>query len=132
MMWIGRSPVQLLNTFFYDFGHWTSNVGLGFLESGFPQFDRLLQDLADLRNLIDAHERIDFREEGRQLFTKPLWQTAGNNQRLAAITGLAYFVGFKNGIDTFFLRRVDERAGVYNHGISAGGIVRDFNAALEQ
>jgi hypothetical protein len=46
--------------------------------------------------------------------------------------GLAKFVRFENGIDTFFLGGVDERAGVDDDHVGAGGVIGDFDAALHQ
>ncbi len=113
----------------HDLGLWTLDFGLNF---GSPIRQRPLHDVADLRDLIDAHERIHFRKQLGQLITEPLRQTAGNDQRLAAIARLAHFAGFQDGIHALLLRRVDERAGVHDHGVRARGIVRDFHAALEQ
>src|SRR5205823_3304441 len=39
---------------------------------------------------------------------------------------------FEDRIDTFFLGRIDERAGVDDYNIRAGGVVGDLDAALHE
>src|SRR5439155_1408784 len=75
---------------------------------------------------------VHFRQDAGQFVAKPLWQTTGDDQRLAAVLRLTQLRGFEDGIDAFFLGRVDERAGVDNERVGAGGIVGDFDAMLEQ
>ena len=91
-----------------------------------------LDDFADLRDLVNAHERVHFRQQFRQLVAETLRQAAGNNQALAAIFGGADFGGFENRVHAFFLRGINERAGVDDERVGLLGVVRDFDAAFEQ
>ena len=52
-------------------------------------FVGLLDDLCDLRDLINAHERIHFRKQLRQFVTEPLRQASRDDQSLAAVFGFA-------------------------------------------
>src|SRR5204862_3826347 len=63
-MFVGvRMLLLLLREALHNFGLWTSNLGLNFRPS---IRQRALHNVADLRNLIDAHERIHLREQFRQ------------------------------------------------------------------
>jgi len=55
---------------------------------------RLPDDFVNLRDLIDAHERIDFGQQLGQVVAETLRETAGDNERLAAVASLADFGGF--------------------------------------
>ena len=92
----------------------------------------LSDDIRDLRDLVNAHEGIHFRQQFRQFIAKALRQTAGDDQTLAAILSGADFGGFENGIHALLLRGVNKRAGVDDDGVGLRSVVRDFDAVLEQ
>ena len=108
-----------------DLGLWTFQPLTAPLEG-------LADDLADLFNLINAHEGIHFRQQFGQLLPKPLRQAAGHHQALSAIVRVAKFSRLENSIDAFFLRGIDERAGIDDHHVGLGRIVDDLRPALEQ
>ena len=97
-----------------------------------PPRHRLPHDVGDLRDLVDAHERIHFGKKLRQFVAKTLRQATGNNQPLTAIPRFADFRRFENRVHAFLLRGINERAGVYDHHVRLGGVVGDFHAVLEQ
>ena len=120
--------VQARNDFaILDFGLWTL----------FPNFfrpagNRLAYDVADLRHLVNAHERVHFRHELGQFIAEPLRQAAGNDDGLAALVRIAQFDGFENRVHAFLLRRVNEGTGVDDDGVGLRGVIGDLDAALEQ
>ncbi len=71
----------------------------------------------DLGHLVNAHEGVHFRQQLGQFVAKPLRQTAGNDQTLAAVFRLAELGGFQNGVHAFLLRGVNEGAGVDDDGV---------------
>src|ERR1035441_6663181 len=93
---------------------------------------RPAHDVADLRDLVNAHERVHFRHQLRQLVAKALRQAAGNNDGLAALVRIAQLDGLKNRVHAFFLRGINERTGVDDDGVGLRGVIRDLDAALEQ
>src|ERR1043166_10298029 len=94
--------------------------------------ESLLDDLGDLGDLIDADEGIDLRQEFGQLLAKALGQTAGNDEALAWIAGLAQFGGLEDGIDAFLLSGIDKGTGVDDQNVGLAGIVGDFQTVLEE
>ncbi len=94
--------------------------------------DGLLDDVSNLRDLINAHERIHFGHEFGQFVAKSLRQTAGNDDGLAALVCIAQFDGFKDGVHAFLLRGVNEGAGVDDDGIGLRGVVGDLDAVFQQ
>ncbi len=97
-----------------------------------PVVQRLAHDVADLRDLVNAHERVHFRHEPGQFVAETLRQAAGNDDGLAALIGVAQFDGFENGVHALLLRGINEGAGVDDDGVGLRGVVGDFDAALEQ
>ena len=105
----------------------------------FPNFnffratrDGLADDVADLRDLINAHERVDLGEKFRQLIAKALREAPGDDQPLTAMLHVAHGGGFEDRIDALFLRGVDERTGVDDDHIGSRSVVGHFNAILEE
>ena len=94
--------------------------------------ERLGDDVADLRDLVDAHEGVHFGEEFRQFVAEALGETAGDDDGLAALLGVAQFDGFEDGIDALFLGGVDEGAGVDDDGVGVGGVVGDLDAVAQE
>jgi len=97
-----------------------------------PSCHRLSYNFRDLRDLVNAHERIHFGQQFGQFITEALGQAAGNDEALTAIFRRADFGGFEDGIHALLLRRVNERAGVDDDGVGLRGVVGDFHAVLEQ
>ena len=93
---------------------------------------RLLHDLRDLCDLINAHERVHLWKQFRQLLAEALRETTGDDQTLTAILRLAHLGGFKDRVHAFFLRGINERTGVDDHHVGECGIVRDLDAALHE
>ena len=93
--------------------------------------DRLPHDVADLLDLVDAHERIHLRHQLGQLLPITLGQTTGDDQRLAAVGMLPKLRRLENRIDAFLLRSVDERTGVDNERIGVFVFVGDLEALLQ-
>src|ERR1017187_1146985 len=93
---------------------------------------RPAHDVADLRDLVNAHERVHFRHQLRQFVAEALRQAAGNNDGLAAPVRIAQFDGLKNRVRAFFLRGINERTGVDDDGVGLRGVIRDLDTALEQ
>ena len=98
----------------------------------FRRRHRLFHDVRDLRDLVNAHERVHFGQEFGQFVAETLRQATGNNQTLAAMVRLADFGGFENGVHAFLLRGVNERAGVDDDGVGLGGVIGDFHAAFQK
>ena len=94
--------------------------------------NRLPHDVRNLRDLVNAHERVHFGQELGQFVAETLRQTAGNNQALAAIVRFADFGGFEDGVHAFLLRGVNEGAGVDDDGVGLRGVVGDFHAAFQE
>jgi hypothetical protein len=64
--------------------------GCWILDFGFPIFSArlaigLTDDFRDLRDLVNAHEGVHFRQQFGQFIAETLRQTAGNDDGLAAI-----------------------------------------------
>ena len=97
-----------------------------------PVLNRSLHDVCNLRDLVNAHERIHFGQEFGQFVTKTLRQTTGNNQTLAAMLRFTHFRGFKDGVHAFLLRGINERAGVDNDGVGLRGVIGDFHTAFQE
>jgi hypothetical protein len=93
---------------------------------------RLLHDLADLRDLINAHERVHLGEQLGQFLAEALRQAAGDDQPLTTIAGLAHFGGFEDRVHAFLLRGINEGTRVDDHDVGLGGVIRDLDAVLEQ
>ena len=93
---------------------------------GFPDND------GNLRDLVDAHERIHLGQELRQLVTIPLRQTPCDNKRLASIVRLPHLRRFEDGVHALLLRGVDERTGIDDDRVRACGVVGDLDAVVEQ
>ena len=94
--------------------------------------DGLLDDLADLRDLVDAHEGVDLGDEPGQIIAEALRKTARDDEGLASVAGFADFVGIEDSVDALLLRGVDERTGVDDDRVRLGGVVGDLDAALEE
>jgi len=86
--------------------------------------DRFVNNLVHALDLVDAHERVDFRKQFGQLFAETLRQAAGNDQPLAAVLRVADFGRFEDGIDAFLLRGIDEGTTVDDDDIRAGRVIR--------
>jgi hypothetical protein len=121
-----------LGQLFGNPGPGRSGLALRSSELSGPVGKRLTNHLADLGDLIDAHECVDFGQEFRQFVAKALRHAAGNDQRLAPILGLAQFGGLKDGIHAFLLRGVDERAGVDDERVGLSRVVCHLHAPFEQ
>ena len=93
---------------------------------------RLLDDIAHLGDLVDAHEGVYFRQQFGQLLSKSLGQAARHDQALASIPGFPQLGRLQDGIDAFLLSRVDEGAGVDDEHIGLGGVVRELGPTLEE
>ena len=97
-----------------------------------PPRQRLLDDVGDLGDLVNAHEGVHFGKELGQFVAKTLRQAAGDDQALAAVLRLAHFGGFEDGVHAFLLRGVNERAGVDDDDIGLRGVIGDLDAVLQQ
>ena len=93
---------------------------------------RTAHDFTDLRDLVNAHERVHFRQKFGQFLAEALRQAAGNDNGLAALIRVAQLDGFENRVHAFFLCGINERAGVDDDSVSLCGVVGDFDAVLEQ
>src|SRR5437899_7342744 len=89
----------------HDPGLWTLDFGLWTLLPNplSPSFEGFVHDLSHLRDLIDAHERIDFGQQLRQFFAKTLRQASRNDQPLAAVFCLPQFSRLQDRINAFLL-----------------------------
>ena len=94
--------------------------------------ERLIHDVADLRDLIDAHEGVHLGQQLRKFVAEALRQTAGDDERLAALLRVAEFSGFENRVHALLLRGVDERAGVDDDGVGGGGVIGDLDAVAQE
>jgi hypothetical protein len=92
----------------------------------------LLDDIADLRDLVNTHEGVHLRQELGQFVAKPLWETAGDDQTLTPVLRLAQCRRFQNRINALLLRRINERAGVHDHHVRLGSVAGDLDAVLQQ
>ena len=97
-----------------------------------PVFQRLVHDVADLRDLVNAHESVHFGHQFWQFVAEPLGQAAGNDDGLAAIGRVAQLNGFENGIHALLLRGVNKGAGVDDDGVGLRGVIGDLDAAFEE
>ena len=95
-----------------------------------PDLNRLLHDVRNLRDLVNAHERVHFGQEFGQFLAETLGQAAGDDQALAAMVGFADFGGFEDGVHALLLGGINERAGVDDEGVGLRGVIGDFHAAL--
>ena len=84
-----------------------------------PPREGLFDNVRDLRDLIDAHEGIDFRQELGQIVAKALRQAARNNEALGRVGPPADGIGFQDGVNAFLLRGIDEGAGIDNDNVGA-------------
>ena len=109
----------------FDVGCW--------MFSNFPRAagNRLVHDVADLTDLINAHEAIHFGHQLGKFLAKALREAARNDDRLAASARVAQFDGFENGVHALFLRGINEGAGVHDDGVSSRGVIGNLHAALE-
>src|ERR1035437_9240688 len=94
--------------------------------------DGFAHDFANLRDLVNTHERVHFGHEPGEFVAEPLRETAGNDDGLAAMIRLAQLDGFKNRVHALLLRGVNEGAGVDDEGVGLRSVIRDFDTALEQ
>ena len=93
---------------------------------------RLLDNAADLTDLVDPDEGIDLGQELRQFVAEPLRQTARNDQTLPAVFRLPQLGRFENRVDALLLCRVDKRTGVNDDDIRLACVVGNFDAVFEQ
>ena len=93
---------------------------------------RLLNNLARLSHLIDAHEDVHLRQQFRQFIAKSLRQTAGHNQALVRVRGFAELRRLQNRVHAFLLGRIDERASIDDHYIRLFGVVDHLHAGTKQ
>ena len=114
----------------FRFGLWTLDFGL--LRFSRAIGNRLAHDVADLRDLVNAHERVHLGHELGQFVAETLRQAAGNDDGLAALVGVAQFDGFEDGVHALLLRGINEGAGVDDDGVGLRGVIGDLDAALEQ
>src|ERR1019366_6565655 len=89
-------------------------------------------DVTDLRDLVNAHERVHFGHEPGQFLAKPLRETAGDDDSLAAPVRVAQFDGFEDRVHALLLRRINEGTGVDDDGVGVRSIICDFDAAVHQ
>ena len=93
---------------------------------------RLFDDVRDLRDLVNAHERVHFGQELGQFVAETLRQAAGNDEAWPRLFAVADLGGFEDGVHAFLLRGVNERAGVDDDGVGLRGVVGDFHAAFQE
>ena len=94
--------------------------------------NRLPDDIADLFDLVDAHEGVHLRHQLGQLLPITLRQTARDDQRLAGVRVLPKLHRLEDRIDALLLRGIDERTGVDDQRIGVGIVVGDLEALLHQ
>ena len=97
-----------------------------------PLGDGLIDQRTHLLHLVDAHEHIDLGHELGQFVTVPLRHASRDDERLAAVRGLAQRVVLQDGVDRLLLRSVDEGARVDDDCVGLGRIVDDLDAFLEE
>ena len=97
-----------------------------------PLGDGLIDQRTHLLHLVDAHEHIHLGHQLGQLVTVPLRHATGDDERLAAVRGLAQRVVLQDGVDRLLLRSVDEGARVDDDCVGLGRIVDDLDAFLEE
>ena len=97
-----------------------------------PLGDGLIDQRTHLLHLVDAHEHIDLRHELGQFVAITLRHASGDDERLAAVRGLAQRVVFQDGVHRLLLSSVDEGARVDDHRIGLRRIIDDLDPLLEQ
>ena len=97
-----------------------------------PPRHRLFDDVRNLRDLVNTHERIHFGQEFGQFVAETLRQAARNNQALAVIGHFPDLGRFENRVHAFFLCGVNERAGVDDDRVGLRGVIGDFHAAFQE
>ena len=90
------------------------------------------EDFGNFGDFVNAHEGIDFGQELGQILTKPLRQAAGDDDRLAAVSGAAQCGGLEDGVHAFLLGRINKGAGVDDDHVGLGGIIGDLDAVLQE
>ena len=106
----------------------------GELISGFGTLlvEQTLHDFAEFRDLVQADERIYFGDRLPQLVSESLRHATAYDQLLIrALVQSAPLVGFENGFDRFFLRRIDKRAGIDHENVGFVGLGRNLHPALQ-
>ena len=102
------------------------------VQPGAAVVDSLSDDVADLFDLIDTHERIHLRHQLGQFLSVTLGQAAGDDHGLTGVCVFAELSRLEDGVDALLLRGIDEGAGIDDKRVGLGVFVCDLESLFQQ